>query len=86
MKKLLLVFLLAVVVNYSFSQTTVQDVIKSELEELLIKGNILNSQEKNKELEEVTGRREKKKAKQKLDGDKQLRQTILNPTPDKKKV
>lgn len=65
----------------AFGQQTVQDVIKSELEDLLIRGNVLNSAEQNKELAEITGRVKKKIAQEKIKSDERLRKRILDNYP-----
>jgi hypothetical protein len=83
LKNLSIALIIAILCNTNtvFGQQTVQDVIKSELEDLLIRGNVLNSAEQNKELAEITGRAKKKIAQEKIKSDERLRKKILENYP-----
>lgn len=67
--------------NTLFGQTTVQQVIKTELEDLLVRGNVLNSTDQNNELAKTTGRLKKKIAQEKIKADERLRKRILDNYP-----
>jgi len=67
---------------YSQNDKTVENTIKQELTDMLVKGNILNSEERNTKLKETKGCWWKKnKAKIELSSDESLRNAILSNYP-----
>jgi hypothetical protein len=66
------------ITNVMIGQTTVQQVIKNEIVDLLVRGNVLNSAERNKELAEKTGRLNTRIAQKEIKDDQGIRNRILD--------